>query len=133
MYKKELMLIPLECSPCPPKNSEIQIRCFTCKKRDVCGIKIDYLKTATLIQNVLGYPADPLELVRIKGFIGTVVENSNSYFPKEITANKDKKGEFFGAKYESEIVINFIYKFDCYFVLYKATYNSETILLIPSS
>lgn len=126
MYKNETFLTPLPCVPPPPKNSEIQIRCFTCKHFGICKILPDYLKTATLIQNVLGYPADPLELVKIKGFIGTVVENPDSYFPKEIIANKDKKGEFFGAKYESETIVNFIYKFDCYFVLYKATYNSET-------
>lgn len=125
MYKNETFLTPLPCTPPPPKNSEIQVRCFTCKHFPVCGIKINYLKTARLIQQVLGYPADALELVKIKGFDGTVVQNFENYFPKEIKANTDKNGEFFGAKYIDKDTINFIYKFDCYFVLYKAVYNNE--------
>lgn len=40
----------------PPEHTQIKPRCFDCANWEICRIKDDYLKTVTLIQNILGDP-----------------------------------------------------------------------------
>ena len=53
MEKK--FLTPINIEP-PPCHTQIHPRCFTCNRFETCNIRDDYLKTATLIQQVLGDP-----------------------------------------------------------------------------
>lgn len=46
MYEKKNILTPIASNPQLPPDKSLFIRCFVCKKREVCSIKKDYLKTA---------------------------------------------------------------------------------------
>lgn len=133
-YKK--FLTPIKPSPPPPEHTQIKPRCFTCSKWDVCSIRTDYLKTAKLIQNILGSPCDSYEIsslpFTIPDFCGTTIENWKDYFPETIITKKDKIGSFYMAKYQyskcccKDNYIKFIYIVDKFYVLFTAIYNEKT-------
>lgn len=116
----------------PPEHTELRPRCFICKHFPVCQMRESYLKTAMLIEEILGKPNksfvfNPL-LFDIPNFCGTVIDNDIDYFPEEVSANRWEKGTFYMAKYCSKDEVNFLYQFEGYMVLFKAIYNKETSL-----
>ena len=62
MYCKEPLLVPIKEELPPPEHTEIRPRCFICKHFPVCNIREDYLKTAKLIQEILGDPCEKYEM-----------------------------------------------------------------------
>lgn len=136
MIENKKFLTPIIPSPPPPKHTEIQPRCFICKHFNVCSIRSDYLKTAQLIQNVLGAPCDSYEISSlpfvIPNFEGITIENWQDYFPEIITTTNNNTGYFYMAKYQyskcgcKDNYIKFIYIVNKYYILFTAVYNEET-------
>lgn len=129
MHKKELCLTPIPCKLPPPKNTQIQVRCFTCKKFDVCRIKEDYLKTAMLISDVLGCPAENYELNWIPNFNGTDVQEPLNYFPAKIKITDGTNVitcDFLGARYMDCDNVSFVYYNNDIVALFKVIYDTET-------
>lgn len=136
MIEKKKFLTPIIPSPPPPRHTEIKIHCFTCKHFPVCNIRQDYLKTAKLIQNVLGAPCDNYEIsslpFKIPEFEGITIENWKEYFPETITTKNDKIGYFYMAKYQyskcccKNTCIKFIYIIDKFYVIFTAIYDEDT-------
>lgn len=89
---KEVFLTPIEM-PKPPHHTQIQIRCFSCKHFPVCLIKKDYMKTAILIEGILGNPPKNYEVEIKEGIhIGTkdiVVYRGDTKYIKLIVKNQD--------------------------------------------
>ena len=79
---KEVFLTPIDV-PKPPHHTQIQVRCFTCKHFPVCLIKKDYLKTAVLIEGILGNPQ--------KDYIATEKEIIDTYKNDIIIPHGDTK------------------------------------------
>lgn len=131
MYDYKSFLTPINPELSLPEHTEIKIQCFICKHFPVCNIRLDYLKTAQLIQNVLGEPNKDFELCcsqhPIPDFEGTIIENYEEYFPKTVVNSKGKEGTFFAAKFIDSKNINFVYIFNGYYVLFKAIFNEETL------
>lgn len=118
----------------PPEHTELRPRCFVCKHFPVCQMRSDYLKTAMLIEEILGKPNNsfifnPL-LFDIPNFCGTVIDNSDDYFPNEVSSSKWASGTFYMAKYVSKDEVNFIYNFEGYMVLFNAVYDEDTGLFV---
>lgn len=126
---KEYFLTPIEI-PMPPPHTQIHPRCFTCKKFPVCNLREDYLKTALLIQNILGDPQEDRELDKfdgehLHGFKGYDFENPEEIFPQEVTDINDETGTFLAAKWRNFDVAQFIYIFEKYYVRFDAIYNKD--------
>ncbi len=132
MLKREKFLTPITPQPEAPAHTHILPRCFTCKHFDVCNLRTDYLKTAQLIENVLGRPCESdvkqCTCPHIPGFLGEKIENNKEYFPDTLTNEKDVEGKYVDARYETANLIHFLYDFNRYLVLFTATYNEETLL-----
>lgn len=130
MIESKKFLSPIEPELPPPAHTQLLPRCFTCKHFPVCNIREDYLKTAQLIEEVLGAPCKSYELyptpVPVPDFIGIVIENFEEYFPKTVVSTNNKEGSFYVAKYINGKNIQFMYIFDGYFVLFGAIYNEDT-------
>ena len=128
---KEKFLTPIDILE-PPRHTQIHPRCFTCKKFPVCNIREDYLKTALLIQRILGDPQEDRELNyynsewgRIPGYKGYNFINPENYFPESITTTEEDTGTFKEAKYRSKNLVQFIYTIKGYFVLFDAVWDEE--------
>lgn len=96
---KEIFLTPIDV-PKPPHHTQIQVRCFTCKHFPVCLIKKDYLKTAVLIEGILGNPQKDY-IATEKTVIDTykddiVIYHGDTKYIKFIIKNKD------GSPYEPQ-------------------------------
>lgn len=130
MIEEKKFLTPIKTKLPPPKHTEIRPQCFICKHFPVCNIREDYLKTAKLIQEILGDPCEKYEMspppVKIPDFEGTFIENYEEYFPNSVKSTKNTDGNFYMAKYINSNYIKFIYIFDGYYVLFSAQYNEET-------
>ena len=130
MIETKKFLTPIEPDLPPPKHTQLLPRCFICKHFPVCNIREDYLKTAQLIEEVLGAPCESYELyptpIPVPEFIGTIIEDVEAYFPTTVLSTKDKEGSFYVAKYTDSKNIQFMYIFDGYYVLFSAIYNEET-------
>lgn len=123
MYKHEHCLTPIKEPLPPPPHTKVHARCFTCKKFPVCNIRADYLKTALLIENILGRPCENLEMHCLHpDFKGIPISFANKYMPEKITTNVDKEGTFFGLKGLTPNKYNFVYGIDKCLMLYSATY-----------
>lgn len=127
---KEYFLTPIEIKE-PPRHTQIHPRCYTCKKFPVCNLREDYLKTALLMQRILGDPQDDRELGyynsswgRVPGYKGYNFENPGEYFPETITTEKNT-GTFKEAKYRNKDIVQFIYDIEGYFVLFNAVYDQD--------
>lgn len=87
----------------PPEHTQVKLRCATCKKFPICSIRKDYVKTARLIQTILGAPAESYEVppypICIPDFEGTTIKNWKDYFPETLTTAKGKEAKFHAAKY----------------------------------
>lgn len=127
-YKK--MLTPISEEMPPPKHTQLYPRCFTCRHFPVCEIKTDYLKTLTLIEEILGSPCENYELcplpVLVPEFKGQIIVEHQEYFPEKVASINEKEGTFYAAKYTDEKNIQFIYIFEGYYVLFGAVFNEET-------
>ena len=116
MIETKKFLTPIEPDLPPPKHTQLLPRCFVCKHFPVCNIREDYLKTAQLIEKVLGAPCESYELyptpIPVPEFIGTIIEDVEAYFPTTVLSTKDKEGSFYVAKYTDSKNIQFMYIFD---------------------
>lgn len=123
-----LNLTPFETNTVPPL-SQIEPKCATCKKFPVCNIREDYLKVATLIQNILGGPQINLELEVIEDtnlpYAGYEFRKKEITFPEEITTDKEKEGIFLSAKWRSPQIVQFIYVIEKFYVKFDAFWNQE--------
>ena len=126
---KEHFLTPINI-PEPPPHTQIPIRCFTCKKFDVCSIKEDYLKTAALIQRVLGDPQEDRELSELHGkhlcdYRGYNFHKPEDYFPVTITTTtEDETGTYLDAKWRNYDIVQVIYMIDeKYYVMFNIFYD----------
>jgi len=107
---KEIFLTPIDIKE-PPCHTRIHPRCFTCKKFPVCNLREDYLKTALLMQRILGEPQDDRELGyynsfwgRVPGYKGYNFETPELYFPETITT-ENNTGTFKEAKYRNKNIV----------------------------
>lgn len=117
----------------PPKHTQIQPRCFTCKHFEMCSFKRDYLKTLTLMQNDLGAPQWDFEWTdkyfTVPGFVGFPIVNQDDYFPKEVSFNNsDNPGKLWLAKFNGINYVNIVYKDTKYYILIQLKYNKESEL-----
>lgn len=149
MNKKYLTPIKVKEPPC---HTQIHPRCYTCKKFPVCNIREDYLKTAYLIQQVLGDPQEDRELCQynhrhdqLLDFRGFKFDNSEEYLPNSIQVKEkiepkesstlqvakegeeegEKKGDgiLMEARYRDKDIVQFLYNINGYFVLFEAIFN----------
>lgn len=120
----------------PPEHTKIKnIRCFTCKKFPVCNIRDDYLKTVSLIENIIGDPQEDRKLNWynckcgcIDNFYGYFFYDHEKYFPNEtkiIFNEKEETGRFFEAKFRNSDFVQFIYEVNNYLILFNAVYNKD--------
>lgn len=129
---KPSVIVPIP--PCvPPAHTQIHPRCLTCNHFEMCGFKVDYFKTLSLMQDCLGSPADSFEqidhAILIPGFIGLPVINEDEYLPKEITFdNSDVGGKLWLSKFDSLNRVNIIYMCGKYYILLKFEYNTTSEL-----
>lgn len=128
---KKNCLTPIDVS-IPPPHTQIIPRCATCKKFCVCSIREDYLKTAYLIQQILGDPQDDRELKPCcdYDFYGCDFEEPEKLFPINIETkyqgNEDSIiGVFQNAKYIDKDNIRVLYKIDDYLVVFKVEWDEE--------
>lgn len=130
--KNRPILLPLP-PQLPPKHTQVQPRCFTCKHFEMCGFKKDYLKTVTLIQNKLGAPAQDYEAttnyILIPNFVGFVFYNEDKYFPKHIEFdNSDFGGDLFLAKFNGINYVNVVYLERNHYILIQLIYSKDSEL-----
>lgn len=123
MYKHEHCLTPIKEPMLPPPHTKVHVKCFTCKKFPVCNIRADYLRTALLIENILGRPCENLELHCIHpDFKGISIPFGSDYMPEKILTKADKEGTFFALKAEDVNHYNFIYGVDKCQIMFSAEY-----------
>lgn len=122
-------LTPIEVER-PPRHTQIHPRCYTCTKFPVCNLREDYLKTALLIQKILGDPQEDYALTyfyaswgRVPGYYGFDFDNENNTFPETVGIGEDKTGTYMEAKFRDENFVQFFYNVDGYYVLFEATYD----------
>lgn len=122
----------------PPKHTQIPIRCENCKKFPICSIREDYIKTAILMQNILGDPQEDLELdiygcdcgCRIDGFWGYDFEKPSDYFPEEIsltteTSDNVLTGALKEAKYRNKDYISLLYEVQKFLIQIDVMWNMD--------
>lgn len=116
--------------PEPPRHTQIKPRCLICKKFPVCRIREDYLKTAYLIQEVLGDPQEDRELVPCdRGFVGYDIENPTDYLPETLSIVNLKEGEepyngtLKALKYKDKDRLQALYDVEGYLVVFKITWD----------
>lgn len=120
---KECFLTPIRI-PEPPPHTQIHPKCFTCKKFPVCNLREDYLKTALLMQRVLGDPQEDRELGwfdckcgRLPGFKGYNFHKPLDYFPEEVIVKDiEEKGIYLDAKWRNLDLVQCIYIINGYYV-----------------
>lgn len=132
LCRQKPILMPLP-PQLPPKHTQVQPRCFTCKHFEMCGFKRDYLKTVTLIQNKLGAPAKDYEAttnyILIPNFVGFPLENEDKYLPKKVVFdNSEFEGHLFLAKFNGINYVNIVYLELNHYILLQLKYNKETEL-----
>lgn len=123
---KEKFLVPINI-PRPPRHTQIKPRCATCKKFPVCNIREDYLKTAFLIQEILGDPQEDRELRCCDcGFYGRDLENPSSYLSDALevinpdeTKEEPLTGRLQAIKYKNINFLQALYNVNGYSVVFK--------------
>lgn len=129
IYHKEVKRMCRGIIPCdvaPPQHSKVRARCFTCKKWSVCELKIDYLKTLKLIEEVLGTPAETYQLIQLPKVEGLDFPFAYKYMPTDIKfnfLNKEEVGKFYILKYSDINNFNFVYDIKDYKILFKGIYE----------
>lgn len=116
--------------PVPPPHTQIHPRCFTCKKFPVCSLRDDYLKTATLIQWVLGDPQKDREIGwidyrcgELHDFKGFNFHNPGEIFPETVTTKNNEVGSYLDSKWRNYNIVQFIYIINDYYVQFDAFWN----------
>lgn len=128
MIKDEYCLTPIKKDLPQPPHTKVKVRCFTCKHFPVCNIRLDYLRTAKLIENILGAPSDNYEFKKYPGFCGKDILFGKDYMPKEIVTTANNIGFFEGIKYCDKDKYNFIYDVNNYKVLFSAQYEDDVAI-----
>lgn len=117
MYLNSINIVP------QPFHTIVPCACETCSHKCLCVFQEDYLKTLTLIQNVLGDPQEDRELLfNDDGFTGFAFRD-NSIFPREIqvletNGTEPITGTFLSAKWSSVKKVKLLYKINDYFVMF---------------
>lgn len=133
MKDHEYFLTPVQVQQ-PPHHTIIHPRCFTCSKFPVCRIREDYLKTAELIQQLLGNPQEdraigcfnPNKPTHPTGYMGHSFAYPETIFLKEIsTSIAGVDGQFVDAKWRVLDFVQFIYNINGYYVLFSALWNKN--------
>lgn len=126
---QEMFLTPIRI-PEPPPHTQIHPRCFTCKKFPVCNLREDYLKTAFLMQRILGDPQEDRELGwfdsrhgRLPGFKGYNFHKPEDIFPQQVKTSEGEDGVFLDAKWRNLDIVQFIYMVGQYYVQFNAFYS----------
>lgn len=128
----EYFLTPINI-PHPPKHSIVEPRCLLCKHVSICNLRVDYLKTAYLIQEILGNPNDDREVIPGNcncGFAGYNFENQEELFPATLEVVPPQGIEtttalFQGGKYLDKDTIQTLYKVDNYLVIFRINWSEE--------
>lgn len=107
---KENILLPITKKIPPPKHTKVEVKCFTCRNFEICNIKKDYLKTAHLIQNIMGRPCENYEWKHIPNFCGKDI--NSEYFPEIVKSLTSLQGNFAAARYTDENNVKILYIFD---------------------
>lgn len=128
---RECFLSPIRI-PEPPPHTQIHPKCFTCKKFPVCNLREDYLKTALLMQRILGDPQRDRELGwfdsrcgRLPGFKGYNFRHPEEIFPEEVKTTDNETGKFLDAKWRSLDIVQFIYMVEEYYVQFDVFWNER--------
>lgn len=102
--------------PEPPRHTQITPRCFTCSKWEVCNLRSDYMKTAMLIQNILGDPQQDYELrPEDGGFYGIDFPEPFLYFPETYNQDEQTEATFLSAKYVNKDFARVLYNINGYY------------------
>ena len=102
--------------PEPPRHTQITPRCFTCSKWEVCNLRSDYMKTAMLIQNILGDPQQDYELREEDGgFYGFNFVDPSIYFPQTFVIDEETTANFLSAKYVNKNFVRVLYEINKYY------------------
>ena len=105
--------------PVPPQHTQIKPRCLTCKSFSVCNVREDYLKTATLIENIFGNPQQDYEYREDDGTLfGHDFDDPSAYFPETIVW-EEHEAHFMAAKYLDKNLVRCMYNIDNYYVLFQ--------------
>lgn len=129
---KDYFLTPINI-PEPPKHTQIKPKCLFCKKFPVCNLREHYLKTAYLIEQILGNPNDDREILPEGcncGFHGYDFENAEELFPATLeveppTGIEETTANFQGGKYFDKNTIQTLYKVGQYLVIFKINWSEE--------
>ena len=130
---KKSQLTPINV-PTPPRHTQIKPRCATCKKFPVCNLRSDYLKTAFLIQEILGDPQDDLELSCCDcTFKGYDLQDPENYLSEIVvidpTSTEEQPSTLTGTikaiKYKDESNLQALYDINRYLVVFNLTWSEE--------
>lgn len=142
MNKSIKFLTPIKVKT-PPYHTQIVPKCFTCSHFPTCTtLRGDYLKTALLIQNVLGDPQEDYCLCKSRPdkvypcYEGMPIENPETIFPEHLTFTKrvlitgeiltePVDGKLESAKYQDINTVLFMYNSGGYKILFKALYDED--------
>lgn len=107
----------------------VKVPCATCGRWPVCVLREDALKTAYLIQQILGEPNIDYEVCEDEcSFVGHDFEDI-TIFPETITAIDAKDNEVTGtrmaAKYRDKDHIKVLYNVDGYYVMFELKWNKD--------
>lgn len=142
MNKSITFLTPIKVKT-PPYHTQIIPQCFTCSHFPTCTtLRLDYLKTLKLMQDILGDPQQDLCLKKSNPvdyypcYDGNPIKNADTLFPEVLTFTKrilptgqilteSTVGTFESAIYQDFNTILFIYNAEGYKVMFKALYDEE--------
>lgn len=121
----------------PPPHTQAKIPCCTCGKFDVCSIREDMLKTAYLVQQIMGEPEQNYSICEDDlSFFGHDFEDT-SIFPEEINATdaKDKEvsGKLMAAKFKDKDHIKLLYNINDYHVMFAFIWDEKENKFTPTS
>lgn len=113
--------------PTPPAHTHVKLPCCTCSKWPVCNLREDALKTAYLIQQILGEPNIDCEVCEWEhSFVGHDFDDI-TIFPETIVAydvnNVEKTGTLMKAKYRDKNHIKVLYNIEGYYVMFALRWN----------
>lgn len=127
---KRTFLSPLDIKE-PPKHTQIEPKCVTCSKMPVCRIREDYLKTASLIEQILGDPQEDRELREWdNSFSGYDFENFKEIFPEtiEVTSSiiiDNITTNLINVRYRDKDNIKLLYDISKYLVVFSLIWKEE--------
>lgn len=128
MHKK--FLTPIVINE-PPAHTNISPRCFTCKKFDTCFLRDDYLKTATLIQNIIGNPQQDELLIDYKDYTppalyGQDFLNPSTIFPQTLILLDSTELTYEESKWQTLDLAQVLYSSPDYKIVFPIMWDHET-------